>query len=96
VVYRVSCDAVQRSESCSTDCYRWAAPSSKHCITCEHTATAANGLSSRPTIICDAAVESDLRKAEETVSIGEAYKQLWEVVKLPAVRRFAVVLVTFR
>lgn len=33
---------------------------------------------------------------EESVSIGEAYRQLWEVVKLPAVRRFAVVLVTFR
>jgi len=43
-----------------------------------------------------AAVETDVKNPEETVSIGEAYRQLWEVVKLPAVRRFAVVLVTFR
>ncbi|DBB18433.1 TPA: hypothetical protein ACH3X3_000077 [Trebouxia sp. C0006] len=42
------------------------------------------------------AVETDVKNPEETVSIGEAYRQLWEVVKLPAVRRFAVVLVTFR
>ncbi len=43
-----------------------------------------------------AAVETDVKNPEETVSIAEAYRQLWEVVKLPAVRRFAVVLVTFR
>jgi len=45
---------------------------------------------------CAAAVETDVKNPEETVSIREAYRQLWEVVKLPAVRRFAVVLVTFR
>ena len=43
-----------------------------------------------------AAVEANVKNLEETVSIREAYRQLWEVVKLPAVRRFAVVLVTFR
>ena len=61
-----------------------------------HQALACPELPSLQRLLWFAAVEADLRNPEETVSIGEAYRQLWEVVKLPAVRRFAVVLVTFR
>lgn len=61
-----------------------------------HQALGCAELPSFQCLLCFAAVEADLRNPEETVSIGEAYRQLWEVVKLPAVRRFAVVLVTFR
>ena len=61
-----------------------------------HQALKCTELPSFDWLFCFAAVEADLRNPEETVSIGEAYRQLWEVVKLPAVRRFAVVLVTFR
>ena len=43
-----------------------------------------------------AAVEGDAKSPEESGSISEAYTQLWEVIRLPAVKRFAVVLVTFR
>lgn len=42
------------------------------------------------------AVEGDAKCPEESGSISEAYTQLWEVIRLPAVKRFAVVLVTFR
>lgn len=44
---------------------------------------------------CDA-VEGDVKSPEESGNIMDAYRQLWQVVKLPAVKRFAFVLVTFR
>ena len=34
--------------------------------------------------------------AEKELSLGEAYEQLWRVVRLPSVRHFAVLLLTFR
>lgn len=42
------------------------------------------------------AVEGDVKSPEESGNIIDAYKQLWQVIKLPAVRRFALVLITFR
>ena len=55
-------------------------------------------LSANPIIIPvrGVAVEGDVKSPEESGSIVDAYKQLWQVVKLPAVKRFALVLVTFR
>ena len=34
--------------------------------------------------------------AEKDLSLADAYEQLWRVVRLPSVRVFAVLLVTFR
>ena len=47
-------------------------------------------------VLCCYAVEGDVDSPEESGNITDAYKQLWQVVKLPAVKRFALVLVTFR
>ena len=49
-----------------------------------------------PTHCASAAAEGDAKTPEESGSISEAYTQLWQVIRLPAVKRFAVVLVTFR
>ena len=33
---------------------------------------------------------------EKVLSVREAYAQLWRVIKLPAVRRLSIILLTFR
>lgn len=38
----------------------------------------------------------DTKNPQEDVQIGEAYRQLWQVMKLPAMQKFALVLLTFR
>ena len=43
-----------------------------------------------------AAADVDSKSPQEEVRLGEAYQQLWQVMKLPAVQKFALVLVTFR
>ena len=47
-------------------------------------------------VTCGGAVEGDVKSPEESGNIMDAYRQLWEVIKLPAVKRFAIVLLTFR
>lgn len=46
-------------------------------------------------VLC-AAADIDVKNPQEDMHIGEAYRQLWQVVKLPAVQKFALVLLTFR
>lgn len=47
-------------------------------------------------VLLHVAVEMDAKNPQEEGNIGEAYRQLWQVMKLPAMQKFALVLLTFR